>query len=108
MSGAALIWCPFADEAGAQAAAGTLLDEGLVACANLFPAIRSLYVWQGERGETEECGALFKTNAALLEQAIQRLETLHSYDCPAIVAWHADGAGAAAGEWLQSLTGKAA
>jgi periplasmic divalent cation tolerance protein len=108
MSGAALIWCPFADEAGAEAAASSLLDEGLVACANIFPTIRSLYEWRGERGEARECGVLFKTHAALLDQATRRLEALHPYETPAIVGWRADSAGAATVQWLQDLAEKAA
>lgn len=108
MSGAALIWCPFADEEGAERAASSLLDEGLIACANIFPAIRSLYQWRGERGEAQECGALFKTHPALLDRAMRRLEALHPYEMPAIVGWQADGAGKATAEWLQGLTGKAA
>ena len=41
-----------------------LLDERLIACANILPAMRSLYVWHGERGEASEVGVLFKTDAA--------------------------------------------
>ena len=41
--GSALIWSPFGDEDSAAAIAGQLLDEGLIACANLMP-IRSLYI----------------------------------------------------------------
>lgn len=108
MSGAALIWCPFADEAGAEQAASRLLDEGLVACANIFPAIRSIYEWQGERGEAQECGVLFKTHPALLDRATERLEALHPYETPAIVGWRADSAGKATAEWLEGLAGKAA
>ena len=48
--GAALIWSPFGDEDSAAAIASQLLDEGLIAYANLMP-IRSLYIWNGERGE---------------------------------------------------------
>jgi periplasmic divalent cation tolerance protein len=55
---AALIWCPFASEEAAAEAAAQLLDEGLVACANILPEMRSLYLWQGKRGESRECGAL--------------------------------------------------
>ena len=36
----ALIWSPFADEASAAVAASQLLDEGLVACANILPPMR--------------------------------------------------------------------
>ena len=32
---AALIWCPFPDEAAARTAVAALMDERLIACANL-------------------------------------------------------------------------
>ena len=108
MSGAALIWSPFADEASAEVAARTLLDEGLIACANIVPTIPSLYTWQGERGEARECGVLFKTNAALLDQAAARLEAIHPYESPAVIGWRADAAGQATLDWLDGIGEKAA
>jgi periplasmic divalent cation tolerance protein len=105
--GPALIWCPFADAAGAEAVAAQLLDEGLVACANLLPGMRSLYVWRGERGQAEECAALFKTDAALLERATARLAELHPYDEPAVIGWRADAASPATAAWLGGLAERA-
>jgi len=102
-AGAALIWCPFADEDSAAEAAGTLLDEGLIACANIVPGLRSLYLWKGERGEGREVGVLFKTSAERLEPAVRRLESLHPYETPAIAGWRCDAAGAATAEWLAEL-----
>ena len=99
----ALIWCPFADEASAAAAAAQLLDEGLVACANILPPMRSLYVWQGERAEARECGALFKTKAALLDRATARLAEIHPYEAPAVLGWRADSAAPATAAWLGEL-----
>lgn len=99
----ALIWSPFADEASADKAAGQLLDEGLVACANILPAMRSLYIWQGERGAAQECGVLFKTHASLLDRAVARLAAIHPYDCPAITGWHADAVAPATAAWLAGL-----
>ena len=99
---AALIWSPFESEEAAAAAASQLLDEGLIACANLVP-VRSLYVWRGERGEARECGALFKTEASLLERAVARLSQLHPYDTPAIIGWRADAAGPQTARWLGAL-----
>lgn len=107
MSEAALIWCPFADEAQAEQAANILLDEGLVACANIVPAVRSLYIWRGESGEARECGVLFKTHASLLARAIARLEAIHPYDAPAVIGWKADRVGLAAEQWLRGLAEQA-
>ena len=67
MTVAALIWCPFPDEESAAAAASTLLGEGLIVCANLLPAMRSLYVWQGERNDARE-----DTERGIVEDAERR------------------------------------
>ena len=88
----ALIWAPFADEASAATAAGQLLDEGLIACANILPPMRSLYTWQGERGEAVEVGVLFKTDASVLDRATARLAEIHPYDTPAVLGWRNDTA----------------
>ena len=97
---AALIWCPFPDESAARAAVGVLLDERLIACANLVPGVESLFAWRGERSETRETGALFKTTAARLNEAMRRLAELHPYETPAITGWTV-GADAGTLAWLQ-------
>jgi periplasmic divalent cation tolerance protein len=100
---AALIWSPFDSEEAAAKAASQLLDERLIACANIVPGVRSLYVWRGERGEGRECGALLKTTDTLLERAVARLSEIHPYDTPAITGWRADAAAPATVTWLESL-----
>lgn len=84
---AALIWCPFPDEAGAGAAVAALLAERLIACGNVLPGMTSLFLWQGERSESRETGVLLKTTAARIGPAMARLRTLHPYDTPAILGW---------------------
>ena len=101
--GPALIWCPFADSDSAADAAERLLDEGLIACANILAPMRSLYCWRGERGEGAEIGVLFKTDAALLERATERLAAIHPYDTPAILGWKVDAASPATAAWLGEL-----
>jgi periplasmic divalent cation tolerance protein len=102
--GPALIWCPFPDVITASATARALLDERLVACANILPAMISLFEWNGDRGEASEAGALFKTDAALLDRAVARLGEEHPYDEPAIVAWRCDAASPGTAAWLGGLT----
>ena len=98
-----LIWCPFPAEDEARAVAASLLDEGLIACANIIPGMVSLYTWQGTRGEGREVGMLCKTHGALAEQAMDRLEQLHSYATPAIIGWPSGRVAAGTGEWLAGL-----
>lgn len=102
-SEAALVWCPFPDEAAARAAATALLDERLVACANLLPGVQSLFSWQRGRDGGAECGALFKTTARLLDAAMRRLSEVHPYDTPAITGWTVR-ADAGTLHWLEAET----
>ncbi|MCB2072744.1 MAG: divalent-cation tolerance protein CutA [Novosphingobium sp.] len=100
---AALIWCPFPDQDSASAAANTLLDERLVACANMIPGMVSLFEWNGERDEARETGVVLKTNAVKLDRAIARLAELHPYEEPAIVGWRCDAAAPGTVAWLGAL-----
>lgn len=80
-----------------------LLDEGLIACANILPAMRSLYVWRGESYDESEVGVLLKTNTARLTRVTTRLTELHPYDEPAILGWHCDTAAPTTAAWLGAL-----
>lgn len=98
-------WCPFPDQAVAETVANALLDEGLIACANILPGMRSHYVWNGERGVADEAGVLFKLNDTLLDRFMARLEQLHPYDEPAILAWRCDAASPGTIRWLANQAG---
>ena len=99
-----MIWCPFADEESAAKVADRLLDEELIACANILAPMRSLYRWNGERGEGKETGVIFKTDTSILDRTQARLAELHPYDEPAILSWRCDAAPGTAA-WLAKLGG---
>lgn len=106
MSGAqgpALAWCPFPDETSAARVCSVLLDERLIACANMLPNMVSMFIWNDERSKSNETGVLLKTDGALLERMIQRLGELHPYDEPAILGWRCDAALPATAAWLGKL-----
>lgn len=73
-----------ADEA--RTVARTLVEEKLVACANLLPAVESIYRWQGAIETATEVMVLFKTNIDRYYRLEERLKELHSYELPEIVA----------------------
>ncbi|NHC61627.1 divalent-cation tolerance protein CutA [Paenalcaligenes suwonensis] len=73
------------DELLAKRIAHYVVEEGLVACANLGAASLSMYMWQGElQGETE-VPLQFKTTARRVEALIQRLVSLHPYEIPEVI-----------------------
>ncbi len=102
-AGAALIWSPFETQSDAEQAARTLVEEGLVACANIVPHLTSVFRYEGQVQQASEVGVLFKTEARLLEQATTRLAKLHPYTTPAICGWHADSAPQETRKWLAEL-----
>lgn len=100
---AALVWCPFPDADAALAAIDVLLDEGLIACGNVLPGMRSRFIWNGVKDSADEAGAILKTRADLLEHAIARCTQLHPYAAPAIVGWRCEAAAAGTLAWLSAL-----
>ncbi|MDD5235113.1 MAG: divalent-cation tolerance protein CutA [Methanocellales archaeon] len=67
----------------------TLVEEKLVACANIFP-ITSIYHWDGLQ-ENEEGALLVKTTAEKVKIVERRVKELHSYDVPCIISFVIDG-----------------
>lgn len=63
-----------------------LVDLRLAACVNMIPGIGSVYRWQGAVEQAEEVLLIVKSSRALFEQLRARIEQLHSYSTPEIVA----------------------
>ena len=63
-----------------------LLEEKLIACANIFPSIKSFYWWENAIQEDSECIAFLKTQRELERDVIEKIKSLHSYKVPAIYA----------------------
>lgn len=97
---AALVWSPFDTTQNAMAVAKTLLEEGLVACANIVPPMQSVFRYEGKVQSATEVGVLFKTRADVLDGVTTRLAELHPYDTPAICGWLADSAPPETLGWL--------
>ncbi|MDP6787626.1 MAG: divalent-cation tolerance protein CutA [Rhodospirillales bacterium] len=63
-----------------------LVDSRLAACANVFPAMTSIYRWQGEVQDDSEVALIVKTRHGLIDDVVAKVKELHSYDCPCVVA----------------------
>lgn len=98
-----MVWCPFPDREAAREAAEILLQEKLIACANIVGDIESLFEWQGAVQTSHECGLIFKTSGDCLAALVDRLGALHPYETPAILGWHCDEAHRATLTWLQEV-----
>jgi periplasmic divalent cation tolerance protein len=63
-----------------------LVSERLVACVNMVENIESIYWWKGTMEEEREVVLIAKTTAALVPQLVERVKSMHSYDCPCVVS----------------------
>jgi len=72
--------------AEAESLARLAVEGRLAACANILPAMRSLYWWQGKLESADEVVLLLKTTDALVPALTTALTEAHSYDCPCVVA----------------------
>ena len=66
--------------------AHTLVAELLAACVNVIPGITSVYRWQGEVHRDQEWILVAKSRKEVLNDLVRRVQALHSYDMPEIIA----------------------
>ncbi|MEO0871679.1 MAG: divalent-cation tolerance protein CutA [Pseudomonadota bacterium] len=97
---AALIYTPLPDAQTARDIASTLLEENLIACANILGEVESVFRWDGRIESAKEVAVLFKTTSDAIDPAVARLGALHPYSTPAIVGTVCDTAHPETLEWL--------
>lgn len=96
------------DRERAELMARTLVDERLAACVNIVAGVRSVYRWQDQVHEEDEVLCLVKTRPELLPALCARIEALHPYDVPEILAFEVADGSAAYLDWLAASTRPAA
>ena len=88
------------DSACAESLARALVEERLAACVNVVPGVRSFYRWEGSVQDDAEFLLVAKTRAAHLDALAARVEALHPYDLPEVVALVATGGSNAYLDWV--------
>jgi periplasmic divalent cation tolerance protein len=66
--------------------AHVLVEERLAACVNRIRPVHSIYRWQGQVEQSEEELLIIKTKRDLFDRLKQRVQALHSYSVPEIIA----------------------
>lgn len=87
----------------AERIAEALLVERLAACVQTA-AIRSRYAWEGEVQRQDEQLLLIKTRAALFEAVRAKIQSLHSYETPEVVAVPVSAGDADYLAWIEAET----
>ena len=85
----------------AKAIATALLNDGLIACANILGAMTSIYRWQGELAQEEEVPLILKSTTELGDRIIEKIKQIHSYDSPCVVALNIENGNPEFLNWIQ-------
>lgn len=80
-----LVYCTCPDEKTAETIAQALVEEGLAACVNIMPAVKSVYRWKGEVESTAESLLLVKITSGAYENTERRIVELHPYELPEVI-----------------------
>jgi len=99
-----LVYITAGDVEEAREIGGELLMRHLAACVNIFNKMESMYWWDGKLERSEEAVLIAKTTPELVEKLIETVKSIHSYDCPAIVALESKQGNEEFFEWIKSHT----
>jgi periplasmic divalent cation tolerance protein len=83
---------------------GALVEERLAACANVLPAMTSIYRWQGAVQRAAEAVLILKTREDLASEATARIKALHTYECPCVVVLPLAGGNPDFLAWIEQET----
>ena len=82
-----------------------LVEERLIACANVVQDVISLYRWEGEVQRDSEALVIMKTTADALAALEARAVELHPYDVPEVLALPVVGGHGSYMDWVRAEVG---
>ena len=70
----------------AKRIANRLLEEKLIACANIIKDVQSFFWWEGKIDQAQEVMLVLKTKRSLFGKLVKSVKKMHSYNVPEIIA----------------------
>jgi len=64
----------------------SLINARLAACVNIIENMTSMYMWDGKLQDANEIILIAKTTKQRVPDLIEKVNALHSYECPCIVS----------------------
>lgn len=81
-----------------------LISKRLVACVNILDNMHSLYWWEDDIQDDREVILIAKTKESVVPELIDKVKSMHSYDCPCIVSFPILDGNKAFLEWIAEQT----
>jgi periplasmic divalent cation tolerance protein len=69
----------------AEKIAHALLQESLIACANIVGPVSSHFIWENKIGCAEEFLMVMKSHRELFDKVVERVKRLHSHEVPEVL-----------------------
>lgn len=91
------------DENEAERIIKGLIQKKWVACANIFPAIRSFFWWNGEVQDVVEVKVVLKTQTIFFDPIASYIQEEGSYDVPEVSMVLIDQVHPQYLKWLESI-----
>ena len=63
-----------------------LITSKLAACVNILDNMHSIYLWEGKVQDDTEVVMIAKTTEDRIPELIEKVRSMHSYECPCIVS----------------------
>ncbi len=73
------------DSLEAEQLAANLMENRLIACANIMPTMKSIYRWQGRIERQNEIALIVKTTENQKNRVMDAILKHHSYETPCIL-----------------------
>jgi periplasmic divalent cation tolerance protein len=87
-----------------QRIAQSIVEERLAACCNVSSPVQSFYWWEEQIADDQEFILFFKTRTSLFPKLEERIQALHSYQVPEIIALPISAGSQAYLSWITSNT----
>ena len=98
------IYITVGSKAEAREIGKALLEERLAACVNIIPGVESMFWRQGKIQEESEVILIVKTKESLVQDVIDTVEELHSYDVPCIEVLDVETGSEEYMRWVENST----
>jgi len=63
-----------------------LVEDKLIACANVIKGVKSIFCWQGKVERADEVLLVLKSKKSCFQKIVKTVKSLHSYEVPEIIA----------------------
>ena len=83
---AVMVYITAGDKQEAEKVGKALIESKTAACVNILEGMQSMFWWNGGVEKDNEVVVIAKTKVGLVSELTEAVKSVHSYDCPCVVA----------------------